>query len=487
MSRVLPNAVVGRAFQKLGVSDPTLQADLPPKINAGIQRLYGFQHNDGGWGWWYDDNTHDYQTAWVVFGLAMTKEAGYEVDPEVIKRGADWLKANLNSMDARTRAYALYTLAIAGYGDLKATQTLARDANKLDAFSQAALALALHELGAKDEAQRIIDLLALTAVVKDGTAYWPNALDDGHYYEKTMASTTRSTALVLSAFVHIAPDHKLEPSIVRWLMSQRRQQGWGSTNETSFAILALTDHLLAVEVATAGTTYSVNLNGQAVTQGNLGRGEPAASVTITAGQMVSGVNHLRLDQSGEGKLYYRIIQRTYLPQAEIAADGKVRVSREYLDPKTDRPIGLVQPGQLVKVRLTVTLPDNGYYIIVEDNLPGGLEALNEKLNTTSHEASAEGNPHYYWQEYGYNNKEVRGDRVDFFITEMGKGPRMFTYLARATHAGQYVAMPVEVSAMYDATVWGRSASATFVVTGGERHVASGVTGKQVIQPIGETE
>ncbi len=25
---------------------------------------------------------------------------------------------------------------------------------------------------------------------------------------------------------------------------------------------------------------------------------------------------------------------------------------------------------------------------------------------------------YYWQEYGYNYKEIRGDRVSFFITEM---------------------------------------------------------------------
>ncbi|MCA9934071.1 MAG: Ig-like domain-containing protein, partial [Anaerolineales bacterium] len=48
MSRALPNAVVGRAFNQLGVGSPTLQADLPAKINASLQRLYGYQHNDGG-------------------------------------------------------------------------------------------------------------------------------------------------------------------------------------------------------------------------------------------------------------------------------------------------------------------------------------------------------------------------------------------------------------------------------------------------------
>ncbi|HTP07243.1 MAG TPA: MG2 domain-containing protein, partial [Anaerolineae bacterium] len=76
MSKALPNAVVGRAFTALGVDNPQIKADLPSKVNAGLQRLYGYQHNDGGWGWWFDDSTDDYQTAYVLFGLAMTKQAG---------------------------------------------------------------------------------------------------------------------------------------------------------------------------------------------------------------------------------------------------------------------------------------------------------------------------------------------------------------------------------------------------------------------------
>jgi len=116
------------------------------------------------------------------------------------------------------------------------------------------------------------------------------------------------------------------------------------------------------------------------------------------------------------------------------------------------------------VQLKVTLPDDGFFIIVEDELPGGLEALNERLNTTSHEAVAYQEPRYYWRDYGYNNKEVRGDRVSFFITEMGKGQRTFTYFARATITGEFVALPAQVYAMYDLTTWGRSASAGFSVS-----------------------
>lgn len=464
MSKALPNAVVGRAFHQLGVSNPTVQADLPPKISASVQRLYGYQHNDGGWGWWYDDETDAYQTAWVVFGLSVTAEAGYEVDSGVIRRGVDWLSQHLYKMDSRTRAFALYSMSVAGYGDLDATQILTRRSGELDTFSRAALALALHKLGATADAQKMLDVLAETAVVSDGKVYWPNGDDDGHYQQKTMSSTTRSTALALEAFVHINPNHSLEPGIVRYLMSQRRRDGWGSTNETSFTILALTDHLLAKETATADTDYAVELNGSVIASGTLGRGEPAVSLEIPAAQLRGGDNDLRIRQGGGGLLYYVISSRVFLPQSEVEAAGEVKVTRDYVDPQTNKAVTSVAAGQLVKVLLKVTLPEDGFYILVEDKLPGGLEALNEGLNTTSHEASAYGyEPAYYWRSYGYNNKEVRGDRVSFFITEFDKGTRTFVYFARATRAGQFVAMPTEVWAMYDLSVWGRSASSELVV------------------------
>jgi uncharacterized protein YfaS (alpha-2-macroglobulin family) len=197
---------------------------------------------------------------------------------------------------------------------------------------------------------------------------------------------------------------------------------------------------------------------QVIASGTLGQGAPVISLEIPAAQMVRGLNRLRLRQSGGGQLYTVISSQVYLPEARIGAAGNVRIARTYLDAKTDHPIHTVEPGQLVKVRLTVTMPDDGCYVIVEDNLPGGLEPLNESLNTTSHEASAYEEPRYYWREYGYNNKKVHGDRVSFFITELGMGRHTINYLARATHEGEFVAMPAEAYAMYDLTTWGRSAS-----------------------------
>jgi uncharacterized protein YfaS (alpha-2-macroglobulin family) len=90
-----------------------------------------------------------------------------------------------------------------------------------------------------------------------------------------------------------------------------------------------------------------------------------------------------------------------------------------------------------------------------------LEALNEGLNATmdvSYDAwGYEGYRQFYWEEYGYNYKEIRGDRVVFFITYPGPGTHTFTYFARVTTPGTFAALPAQVHGMYDLALWGRSA------------------------------
>ena len=158
-----------------------------------------------------------------------------------------------------------------------------------------------------------------------------------------------------------------------------------------------------------------------------------------------------------------INSRVYLAQSEIEAAGTIQVERTYRHPTTGQPITQAVAGQLVQVELAVTVRGRQNFMLVEDSLPGGLEALNENLNTTSHIGSAQQEPERFWQTLGYNHKEVRSDRVTFFITEMSSGRHTFTYMARATHTGQFVALPAEAYPMYDLTTWGRSASSGLTV------------------------
>ena len=368
----------------------------------------------------------------------------------------------------------VFALALSGKGHLAETQQLAvRDlkaitnTQRLDAFSQAGLAIALHELGDEALAQRMVDRLIDEAAVTDREAYWNTGAEDGHYSQKTMSSSTRSTALVLDAIVRIRPDDPIIAKIVRWLIARRAPAGWGTTQETAYAVVALTDYLRASRELSSGSTYRVYVNDQLAQQGTLSGGQMQQTIRIPATRLRDGANRVRIerDRAG-GRLYYKLTQQAFLAGSTERAAGPIGVTRTYLDLKSNKPIATVQPGAVIKVEVTVTMPDEGWYVAIEDPLPGGLEGVNERLNTTSYTARQgyyEEGEEFLFQDYGYNNKEIHDDRVVFFATHLSAGSHTFTYLARATQAGAFNALPAQVYLMYAPEQWGHSASGTIAV------------------------
>jgi uncharacterized protein YfaS (alpha-2-macroglobulin family) len=273
-----------------------------------------------------------------------------------------------------------------------------------------------------------------------------------------MSSAVRSTALALSAFTRIDPQNELIPEIIRWLMSQRRKDGWGTTNETSFTILALSDYLISTQKAEGETFYQIELDGEIITEGYLSADQPVQTVEIGTHQLKPGINRLKILNADHKPIYYVVSTQFYLPTAQVDAAGSIEITREYRTPGSHKPVTSAAVGDLVKVVLTVDVPEASSYVIVEDQLPGGLEAVNEDLNTTSHDIDYYRNPEYRWRDLGYNYKEIHQDRVSFFITELDEGRHQFTYYCRVVHAGTFLALPAEAWEMYNLSNWGRSAS-----------------------------
>ena len=209
MSRVLPNAMVGQAFRRLGIRNELLEADLPPMVALGLQKLYGFQHNDGGWGWWYDDSTDVNQTAYVLLGLAMTEQAGFDVDDGVMERGTGALRRLLPGADPRDQAYGAYVLVTAGQ-PVSITLTLS-EALELDLFSQAALAIAFDGIGDEASALTLLDNLRESAIQDATTVHWEDDEDNVAYSRKVMGSTVRTTAMVADALARLDPESPLLP------------------------------------------------------------------------------------------------------------------------------------------------------------------------------------------------------------------------------------------------------------------------------------
>jgi alpha-2-macroglobulin len=481
LSRVLSNAVVAQVFSRLGIQNARVEVDLQPMARLSLQRLYGFQHADGGWGWWYDDITDVHQTAYVLLGLAISQEAGFEVDGGVLERGARALAGMMPGADPEAQAYGAYALAMAGE-PLTLTISIT-EALDLEPFYQAALALALDSAGEASLVEALLDELRGAAVQDEAGIRWP-AVGEASQLQATMSSDVRTTAMVLDALVRLDPASPLLPGAVRWLMDQRQGEGWGDTQRTSFAILALVDYQLATEELAAGASYRVHINDQAWIEGQLLSPDQAQSWVLTYTQAVSpalllpGENTVRVEllpdaQAPAGRLYYRVVLDVLQPAEETplalkAHERSIAIERSYRLAGTQEPATGFQQGDLVEIQLTLDVPVESWYVIVDDPLPAGLEALNEKLGVTSHAVSAYENPLLHWQQYGYNRKEVRDRRVTFFATQLEPGEHSFTYLARATVAGVFSALPAQAYPMYEPEVWSRSAGMRIHIAPRER-------------------
>ena len=95
MSSFLPDVIMAHTLDQLKLKSPIDRATLNDMVKAGLEKLNGFQHDDGGWGWWPDDQSRVFMTAYVVSGLGQAKDAGYAIDDGRLQKGRDWLAATL--------------------------------------------------------------------------------------------------------------------------------------------------------------------------------------------------------------------------------------------------------------------------------------------------------------------------------------------------------------------------------------------------------
>jgi alpha-2-macroglobulin len=223
MSSFLPNIVVRQAVRDLGVKMDLNDADLQVKIRAGLDRLYAFQHEDGGWGWWQTDDTHPFMTAYVVAGLAQAKAAGVQVNDDAVDKGVEWLQQDLvrdAKLTADLRAYMAYSLAVASQksttGQNGAISNVYNDRTKLSPYGAALLGLAMEQ--AKD-ARAATLVAALESSVQQDTeqAWWAATRDP--LLDFSEDASAEATAFAVKFLSHEKPDSPLLPKAALWLMN----------------------------------------------------------------------------------------------------------------------------------------------------------------------------------------------------------------------------------------------------------------------------
>ena len=487
VSRFLPNVLTYRALAQLGIVSPTLQVSLTQEINVGLDKLSNWQNQDGGWGWWSNQESNAYISAYVVYGLIQAREAGFTVRADVLTRGEEYLKGQLKGnvrdlagYEADAQAWFSFVLAEDKQAPADTISSLFDQRAKLSHYAKAYLALAIGNTSKSDaRIKTLLSDLNNAAIFSATGAHW----EEDSYNWWSMTTDTRSTAIILDAYARLDQNNELAPNIVRWLMVARKVGYWETTQETAWALISLTDWMAATGELKPNYDYAVFLNDKSVAEGTFtpeNVQQPVQQQIAIKELVAQEANRLTFSRGpGDGVMYYTAHLRVFQPVENLppVSDRGVVVQRRYTlasCAETDRnkcpEVTTAKVGDVIRVDLTIIAPHDLYYVSVEDPLPAGAEAIDTGLATTSLLAQGANlsrtptyapdgreiySPYWWWWNW-YNRSELRDDKVVLFADYLYRGTYEYSYTMRATLPGEYKVIPTMANEFYFPEVFGRS-------------------------------
>ncbi len=473
MSSFLPDVVVARALRELRLEQPSLEKRLPDMVRAGLLKLYGHQHDDGGWGWCRYDDSDPWMTGYVVFGLLQAKAAGFSVNERVVRQGLRALKrlAQQRGLSRTTRAYLCYVLAAAGpqHAQKKLLADLLRDLRQHDPQSLAYVVLSCLYVGDRANAERAMIALWRRRTEDASFCYWGSPRRWGG-----AVTGTEVTALALKAAVYLQstarrgrggrrhPPGEVTPrdaqvlKIVRWLVLNRRGNHWYSTRDTAMILYALADFLKHSRELEPDYDVSIMLNDRPL-------GEPihfdkssifSPQIELSAGkELRTGDNILRLEKQGPGSLYYTVRFGQYVGAEDLpmrVGGSGIVIERNYYKLSLGRddvsgqlrllpsksPRQRFRSGDLIRARVSMRSARDYDYMMIEDPIPAGCEVI-ERGDM----------PQWEWG-FWWDDVDVRDQMVSFFARRLPQGRRTIEYILRAQIPGKFHVMPTRAYGMY---------------------------------------
>ena len=483
VSRFLPNVLTYRALKDLGVDNAKLAEKLPGLVTDSIEKLYLRQKDDGGWGWWIDSQSNPYLTAYVVYGLIQARNAGFDVRADVLDRGEQFVIGqlsnkvrDLNHWEANQQAWYLFVLSEDSKAPAGQINALFEERAKLSHFAKAYLAMAMGK--GDDRIKPLLSDLNNAAILSATGAHW----EEDNYDWWSMNTDTRSTAIILDAYARLDPNNALAPNIVRWLMVARKVGHWETTQETAWALIGLTDWMRTTGELKADYDYAVFVNDRSISEGHIAPADVQKPIDLSLSikdLLVDEANRLTFSRGdGAGVMYYTAHLKVYLPVEDLKPiDRGVSVTRRYTlascaeaDRRKCPEVTEAKLGDVIRVDLTIVAPHDLYYVVVEDPLPAGAEAIDRGLATTSmldQDPTLIRQPRYavdgreiyspwWWWWNWYSRSELRDEKVVLFADYLGRGTYEYSYTMRATLPGDYKVIPTVASEFYFPEVFGRS-------------------------------
>jgi len=463
-------------------------------VVGGVEKLVARQLPDGGFGFWSESTQSDpWVSAYALLTLEAAKRRGVELPRVVLPRGREYLRRFLSSnsserVDAASMTFMVDVLSLLGYPDEGYMNRLFKARAELPLFARSLLLSAFARAKTRGDQTAILtrEIEGALRVVGAEARVVENT---GDAYAVLLDSPARTQALVLRAFALARPEHPLLVPLVRGLLAARRGGVWRTTQETAFSLVALDAYREVAEKESPDFEAEVRFGQRELVRQKF-RSRTPAEKTANLGMSElwkSPGAGLVFEKDGRGTLHYQVrlrYARAELPASALDAGFYVekRLSRtdqtlleSGVRAKPSDPTLGFHGGDLVLAELLVTNPEPREYVVIDDPLPAGFEAVNSAFLTTAvQHAVPDSEPESHDEERDRRargratrpsvfRRELRDDRVLFFVDHLPPGVYRYRYLARATTLGRFVVPPSRVEAMYAPEFFGRTAATEVIV------------------------
>ena len=467
-------------------------SEMEAALERDMERLGAMQNFDGGFPYWRrGQDSIPFITIHVAHAFQRAELKGFDV-PQNIQEQTLYYLQDIEShyphwYSQSTRwtlsAYALFVRDLMDDNDpAKARQLL--DEASLEHLSLDAIGwiwqVLVDDPNSGPELEAIRRYIANRVVETAGAANFTISYDDQTYL--LLSSNRRTDAILLDAMIADDPDNDLIPKLVTGLLAHRIRGHWGNTQENVFVLLSLDRYFNTFEAQTPDFVARIWL-GDTYVGGHeyVGRSTERHETKVPMAYLVDpelgggGTQNLIINKTGPGRLYYRLGLK-YAPTdlwLEPLDMGFV-VLREYEAVDDPEEVYLdndgtwhIKAGARVRVRLTMVADNRRYHVALVDPLPAGLEIVNPALAVSQSipqdPNSSDYRSGWWWWGTWYEHQNMRDERAEAFTTLLWDGVYEYTYIARATTPGTFIAPPAKAEEMYSPEVFGRSSSDWVIV------------------------
>ena len=469
-------------------------AEIERAMERDLQTLEAMQDYNGGFPIWRrGGEVWPYHSVHVAHALARAQQKGYDVPEEMLSSSLDYLR-NIeqhfpswygSGAGRGLSSYALYVRKLLRDNDPSKARALISGAG-LDNLSLESVGWLLFVLTDDPASQETVAemrrFLNNRVTETAGAATVASGYSDGDYL--LLHSRRRADAVLLEALVVDQPESDLITKLVRGLLGHRTAGRWGNTQENVWVLLAMDRYFNQFESQTPDFVARIWL-GEQYAGGHAFEGRSAENVNLEVPMQfvqdsavgADGEVPLILQKEGEGRLYYRLGLRYAPTDLRLdPADHGFTVERIYeaVDDADDvrrdgDGVWHIRAGARVRVKLTMAAPSRRVHVALVDPLPAGLEILNPELAVTGdlpQDQSSSRGRRWWWGSW-YQHQNLRDERAEAFSSYLWAGVYEYSYMARATTPGTFVAPPAKAEEMYAPETFGRTGTDWVVVELGE--------------------